>query len=75
MKTAVQWFEEALAKNLKHIIANKDNALMESLFEHALELEKQQIIEAYDEGEGKIIGRGEQYYKQNYEDKTEIENL
>lgn len=49
-QTAVEWFEEALAKNLKEIIYKCDNELMESLFKQAKQMEREQIEEAYTEG-------------------------
>jgi len=47
--TAVEWLEEELADNLKLIILNNDYTLMEKLFEQAKEMEKKQIIDAYED--------------------------
>ena len=44
-QTAVYWLEDELAKNLKHIILKQDNILMESLFQQAKEMEKEQMFE------------------------------
>lgn len=41
--TAVEWLEEELKANLKKVILEGDSKLMESLFEQAKEMEKQQI--------------------------------
>jgi hypothetical protein len=35
-------------------------------FEQANEMFEEQIIEAYNEAEGKIIGKGEQYYTETF---------
>ena len=35
-------------------------------FEQAKAMHKEEIIEAHDEGEGKIVGNGEQYYNETY---------
>lgn len=58
--TAVQKFIEQIT----HFIDRTkiSDTMLHNLVEEHLEMEKQQIIEAFDEAEGKIIGRGEQYY-------------
>jgi len=43
--TAVEWLEEELKANLKKVILEGDSELMESLFEQAKEMEKEQKIE------------------------------
>ena len=40
-----------------------------------LEEEKRQIVEAYDEAEGKIIGNGEQYYNQRYNNENKQDTI
>jgi len=40
-----------------------------------LEEEKRQIVEAYDEAEGKIIGNGEQYYNQRYNNENKQDTV
>lgn len=45
--TSIEWLEEELAKNLKLIILNQDYKLMETPFEKAKEMHKQEIIDAY----------------------------
>lgn len=44
-QTAVEWLEEKLKDNLKHIIINNDYVMMESLFEQAKEMELEQKAE------------------------------
>lgn len=70
-QTAIEWLEEELAKNLKHIVQNADSDLMESLFEQAKKMEKEQIIEAFKAGAfhpGYEL-ESQQYYWINYENK------
>lgn len=43
-QTAVEWLEEKLKENLKHIVINNDYVLMESIFLQAKQIEKEQII-------------------------------
>jgi hypothetical protein len=42
MKTAVDWLEEELKLNLKKVILEGNSKLIESLFEQAKEMEKEQ---------------------------------
>jgi hypothetical protein len=67
-QTAVEWLEDELAKNLKHIVLKEDYILMESLFEQAKQMEKEQIKDSFDEGFKYDInnGGGEQYYNETY---------
>lgn len=72
-KTAVEWLEEELKLNLKKIIIEGDSELIESLFEQAKEMEKQQIIDAtclneYVNEDDREIG--ERYYKETYGNKA-----
>jgi len=46
-QTAVDWLEDELAKKLKYIIENKHYVLMEILFNHAKQIEKEQIKDAF----------------------------
>jgi len=39
-------------------------------FDQANEIFEEQIIEAYNEAEGKIIGKGEQYYKKTFKQQS-----
>lgn len=73
-KTALEQFIEQLEKqgdswenvSIGRIQISIDVEDYLKLQTQAKEMEKQQIIEAYDEAEGKIIGRGEKYYNENY---------
>jgi len=77
--TSIEWLEEELAKNLKLIILNQDYRLMETLFEQAKEIHKQEIIDAgnlpkekrwYD---AKLYNScGEQYYQETFGSKVKI---
>ena len=49
-QTAVEWLEEKLKENLKHIVLNSDYVLMESIFLQAKAMEREQIITAFCEG-------------------------
>lgn len=76
-RTAVEWLENELAFFLKDIIENKNHLLMINLFEQAKEMEKEQIIDAWNDGyekglrvrEEKIINPvfdAETYYDDTY---------
>ena len=60
-QTAVEWLYEQFLEGRHH--TDKE---YEEIFIQAKEMEKQQIIEAYDEAEGKIIGKGKQYYNETF---------
>jgi len=66
--TSIEWLEEELAKNLKSIILNQDYKLMETLFEQAKEMHKQEIIDAWEMGRFNIdeVGLGEEYYQETF---------
>jgi hypothetical protein len=64
-QTAVEWLVEQLFKTNNNTTDSKKMD-SESIIQQAKEMEKQQIIEAYDEAEGKIIGKGEQYYTETF---------
>jgi len=65
--TAVEWLEDELKANLKKVILEGDSELMESLFEQAKEMEKEQIKDAYYKGGDDLTKmhfiESEQYYK------------
>jgi len=75
-QTAVEWLEDELAKNLKHIVLKEDYIFMESLFEQAKQIEKEQIKLAFNESrkiqdsdEISIThdwNNSEQYYNKTY---------
>jgi hypothetical protein len=61
--TAVEWLEMEIVKlEDTYAIPSK----IYELCEKAKEMFELQIIEAHDEGEGKIIGRGKDYYNETY---------
>jgi hypothetical protein len=47
-QTAVQWFEYKLKDNLGKIVMNQNWELLEDLIKQAKEMEKQQIIDAFE---------------------------
>ena len=72
-QTAVEWIEEKLKENLKHIVINNDYVLMESIFLQAKQMEKEQIVDAFGVGcqveSTRLIGyqdMAEQYYNETY---------
>jgi hypothetical protein len=68
-QTAVEWLEEELAQNLKSIVLNQDYQLMETLFEQAKAIEREQIQSAYKDGliwrPNDFLGQ-QQYYDEIY---------
>lgn len=70
-QTAVEFYENQIF-NLQLQLEKKEISIGEyaverfQFFKQAKEMEKQQIVEAYDEAECKIIGRGEQYYNETF---------
>ena len=60
MKTAVDW----LVDHLYLVIPNEERDFLEGLREEALKKEKQQIIDAFIDGEDGVPA--EQYYNQTY---------
>ena len=67
-QTAVQWLEKELQSKLIKIVLENDYALIDSLFQQALQMERKQIEEAFDEGNpnGFIDKTGEDHYNQTY---------
>jgi hypothetical protein len=61
-QTAVEWLESKMPTAFKDLTINKQ------LIQQAKEMEKQQIIDAFDEGNpnGFIIKSGEQYYNETF---------
>lgn len=66
-QTAVEWLDEKLKENLKHIIMNGDYVLMEYIFLQAKEMEREEIMNAWAYG---VLSQGdktaEQYYNETY---------
>ena len=65
-QTAVEWLE----KELNLIEENKYTSYIELKIKQAKAMEKQQIIEAYSNGDDNISAQ--QYYKETYESDTRI---
>ena len=71
-QTAVEWYSDKLVEILGDMcnkFTQEQTLANHYALKQAKEMEKQQIIEAYDEAEGKIIGRGEQYYNETFKNK------
>jgi len=67
-QTAVEWFNDEIIIHL-----NFDQRLyLKDIFKQAKEMEKEQIKDAFDEGNpnGFIIKCGEQYYNETYKNET-----
>ena len=71
-QTAVEWLENALAKKLKQIVENRDYILIETLFESAKAMEKEQIKDAWKDSslhryvEEVLEYSAEEYYNETY---------
>lgn len=63
-KTAVEWLEEQIKNNFDFTIHNK----LFDIIEQAKEMEKQQIIDAYQNGDNN--GADRIYYHSNRDDKS-----
>jgi hypothetical protein len=67
-KTAIEWFEEQVGHN--SLMALKE---WNEIFEKAKEMEREQIVNAYNDCEWTGDHEdGEQYYKETYESNTRI---
>ena len=64
-QSAVEWFNQQLVDKQN---GNGDNRSWEEIFEQAKEMEKEQIIDAYDEGDNN--GADRIYYHSNRDDKS-----
>ena len=62
-QTAVEWFYKKL-KNYKSL--NLTDKLIQDLYKQALQMEKEQIEEAYDNNKMGRVNHGEQYYNETY---------
>ena len=74
-QTATEWLENELADKLKLIVLNNDFRMMEKLFEQAKQMEKEQLVKAWDDGDyayfysketGRDFDNGEEYYNETY---------
>lgn len=64
-ETAIQWLKKQLQMNKLHKIKDRKEA-----FEKALQMEKEQIIKAFDNGRNapsNYVGEGSQYFYETYE--------
>ncbi len=71
-QTAVEWLEDQI-KNSKYYfklmaeINSRSTVSQSNIFEQAKEMEKQEIIDAYEQGDKyKLNFSGEQYYNETY---------
>lgn len=67
--TPVEWLEEELKANLTKIILQYDDELIEDLFTKAKEMEKEQIIEAWNNGYDELDRAAStpyKYYNETY---------
>jgi hypothetical protein len=75
--TTVNWLENKLAENLKHIVLNRDYEMMENIFKEAYSKEKEQIINAWEEGNTDFVIKyesGLEYFNEFYKpNDTEID--
>ena len=60
-QTAVEWLVEEMHKNIVWIPV--------PMQEKAKEMEKEQIIQAYNEGDWALKGKAEKYYNETYKSK------
>ena len=64
--TAVEWLQEQLNPDMKTMQGN----IMQELLEQAKQMEKEQIINAFDNGRNappNYVGYGSQYFYETYE--------
>jgi len=74
-QTAVEYYDKMLAQIFNEFLKDEISKIelickIQNVFYPALELEKEQIITAYNHGTFYL--RGEDYYKNNYEDESRI---
>jgi hypothetical protein len=62
-QTAIDWFEYQLKDNLGNIVINQNWQLLEGLIQQAKEMEKEQIENAYNNGDNRSA---ELYYNETY---------
>jgi hypothetical protein len=73
MKTAVEFLEKEIFRNYKFLLQKVDCTRLEESIKQAKEMEKEQIIDAYNQGcldtlkDG--MKRGEQYYNETFKNK------
>jgi hypothetical protein len=69
-QTAVEWYEQEINLLIKKYQLNEISqrefiTMKHNLFYQAKEMEKQQIIDAYEQGDIQLVN-GKQYYEQTY---------
>jgi hypothetical protein len=74
MKTAVEWLEKEIFRNHKFLLQKVDCSRLQESIEQAKEMEKQQIIDAYDLGMGhygdaNLRADAEHYYNETFKKK------
>jgi hypothetical protein len=74
-QTAVEWYEQEINLLIEKYQSNEISqrefiTMKHNLFYQAKEMEKQQIKDAYDQGDIQLVN-GEQYYEQTYGGKDE----
>jgi hypothetical protein len=62
-QTAVEWLNQQIVDRQN---GNGNSKSWDEILEQAKAMEKEQIIEAHDEGEGKVVGNGLKYYNKTY---------
>ena len=67
-QTAVEWLEEKMKENLKHIVINNDHVLMEFFFLQAKEMENQQSKENYENSNKTLTNTTASQAKDNVKD-------
>ena len=65
-QTAVEWLYKNLLENP---ISNQDVEYNEAVFHNAKEMEKQQIIDAYEKGKYSFGKDAQQYYNEKFKNK------
>ena len=74
-QTAVEWYEQEINLLIEKYQSNEISqrefiTMKHNLFYQAKEMEKQQIKDAYEQGDIQLVN-GEQYYEKRYEGKDE----
>jgi hypothetical protein len=74
-QTAVEWYEQEINLLIEKYQSNEISqrefiTMKHNLFYQAKEMEKQQIKDAYDQGDIQLVN-GKQYYEQTYGGKDE----
>jgi hypothetical protein len=68
-QTAVEWLEKEIFRNYKFLLQKVDCSRLQESIEKAKEMEKEQIIDAFNKGDVSIYGveiNGQQYYNETF---------